>query len=157
MSVFLTPWWRNEKVKRLRKMLNFGGKLFLSACWLHQKILSSGTLNKFRLCDLFYFTTCCSHMPGWYVKKQEGLPLKAVGKWLQSPALMGFFSFWGKSRGTLRPQIYPEGFLRLSWILYWSCRSCVRRFCLLMILLESEVSPGLLHLTIRNSQPRTSS
>lgn len=43
--------------------------------------------------------TCPYPLPGWYVKKQEGLPLKAVGKWFRGPCPDGLFLFLGKEQG----------------------------------------------------------
>lgn len=45
-------------------------------------------------------------------RSRKGFP-EAVGKWFRGPCLIGFFSFWGKSRGILRPNI-PEGFLQVE-------------------------------------------
>ena len=159
MSVFFTPWWRNKKVKRQTlggKCWILGGNFFLVLVGFIRR--SSLVEHQTNLGYAFYsilppaVLTCLGGMS----RNRKGFPWRQWASDFRVPALMSFFSFWGKSRGTLRLRIYPEGFLRLSWILYWSCRSCVTRFCLLIILLESEVSPGLLHLTIRNSQPRTS-
>ena len=138
-------------------------KLFFNASDenLHQKIFSTGTSDKFRLCNLFSFTTCCSHMPpahylGSMMRSWEGFRWRQWGKWFQDPCPGGLFPLSRrKSRGALRPWIYPEAFLELGLTLSRSCLCCVRRFCLLKSFLESEVCPALLHLTIRNRQART--
>ena len=55
--------------------------------------------------------TCPYPLPGGYVRKQEGLPLKAVGKWFQGPCPDGLFLFPEERVGGLwNPKYTPKAF-----------------------------------------------
>ena len=111
MSVFFTPWWRNKKVKRQtlgEKCWIFWGNFFLVlVSFIRRSLVEHQTNLGYALYSILppAVLTCLGGMS----RNRKGFPWRQWASDFRVPALMSFFSFWGKSRGTLRPRIYPEG------------------------------------------------
>ena len=118
---------------------------------------STGTSDKFRWCDLFFYRHF-SHPPPHYLDggmtARKGLPWRQRARDCRAPAPWAFSLSRGKNKGALRPRMCPEGFLELDQTSL-NCLCCVTRLCLPGIFQESEGSPALLPWTMRDSRVRT--